>query len=1006
MKKKTITTIIPLLLICSCSPIENKDSSSSSCYESKDSSVSSISESTNSSSSESEISSYSSESSISSSSESSSSSSSSEERVVVGNIPLFYGASNVVIDKDISVSFNPYDSRWRVYAKDYEDGDLTNKIKLISNNVKEGVPGKYNVKYSITDKDKNEVYFTQNVEISNEENGKCIIDRIVYAIPAMKNMADIGLERCNKGDMQNLGIYLPKGSSATISYLDEDDHPLTTSFTNLTNTRKQNSFVNIAKNQTEATLQNVVSGTSYDCIPLITSPRLEDERSDKTYSYRLEYGKDVKPLTYYHYGDNEESFFSSWKENEHSFSLIDSEAIQFVVPFADIDKLVGVNKSFQTLDDSLTYFLNVVNRMDKMAGLSFETEDELDKNYRSKYLALADAGYTGAGAYYAGTYIAVCSSSISAMFSYGWGTLHEIGHGYQGNLGRGIGGNFTLRFGETGNNILAHYIQMDKNLYKASGNWMGGELKDIEENRNTARKAGTNIFEATGTYDYAQEKLYFIVNLLDAFGGEEVYGKLFSYYRHFLKENGTNYTIPDIYASFFYEKYNANIIPYLNGWKLDVSDSIKKKITRSNLLSYVIPSDVLSDTELSSYKANNQDALLYAPTSENVFEKEENLSLNVALNIDDLSKIEGKFIGLKHNGKFIKKIKIDSASLTLNSLYRGYFEVVFPAIDGYDMEEVNSIYLTEKDNSISQTYTKIETSFDHQSSLKLLGKVYQTVGFEMSFSNYYKLASLTFGGSNLGNQINWWKSNPDTVCASIKIKDSNDELLSDWTVKGQGYFSSLENRQSSIELEYGYKIEVYYYFGGQYINVYSKNSSNNKAIEAYSSKDNTKTFEVTEYGLKLLNEDNFDTKEVMYEVIKDDWIKEIRDIQESLNEESLSNRNEDIKIKNKIVTLYNRLEDKDKPQDIEELLNKIKRGGSPIITLKNVSLTINKGDNIDLYSLISIYDNEDFVIESNKDNVLISGEYDVAKERTYSIKYSVTDMDGNTSTVNLTLIVK
>lgn len=112
--------------------------------------------------------------------------------------------------------------------------------------------------------------------------------------------------------------------------------------------------------------------------------------------------------------------------------------------------------------------------MDQMAGLVFDWSDETNRNYRTKYVAVADKGYAGAGAYYNGDFIAVANqTSISAFFSYGWGTLHELAHGYQGYFGRGVGGGVNLCFNETGNNVLAYYIQMISHYIKTQPiGWM------------------------------------------------------------------------------------------------------------------------------------------------------------------------------------------------------------------------------------------------------------------------------------------------------------------------------------------------------------------------------------------------------------------------------------------------------------------------------------------------------------------------------------------------------
>ena len=56
--------------------------------------------------------------------------------------------------------------------------------------------------------------------------------------------------------------------------------------------------------------------------------------------------------------------------------------------------------------------------------------------------------------------------------------------------------------------------------------------------------------------------------------------------------------------------------------------------------------------------------------------------------------------------------------------------------------------------------------------------------------------------------------------------------------------------------------------------------------------------------------------------------------------------------------------------------------------------SFNKGESIDLYSLIKITDNEDFAIESNSENVSVITELDASVAGKYKVLYSVKDSDG------------
>ena len=63
------------------------------------------------------------------------------------NAPEFYGTTKVVIK--IGDSFDVNDAKYRIFARDFEDGDLTKKIELVSNTVDTTKTGSYTVQYAI-----------------------------------------------------------------------------------------------------------------------------------------------------------------------------------------------------------------------------------------------------------------------------------------------------------------------------------------------------------------------------------------------------------------------------------------------------------------------------------------------------------------------------------------------------------------------------------------------------------------------------------------------------------------------------------------------------------------------------------------------------------------------------------------------------------------------------------------------------------------------------------------
>ena len=108
----------------------------------------------------------------------------------------------------------------------------------------------------------------------------------------MNNMSMTGMERCNKGDRQMLGVYLPANSSLSIKNIDTgfDSNMTVTCFTN---TRAQNSILNIKSNNEYQYITNIRNSISYDCVPLLTSPRLSTEDIDKTFKIEIKYDNSV-----------------------------------------------------------------------------------------------------------------------------------------------------------------------------------------------------------------------------------------------------------------------------------------------------------------------------------------------------------------------------------------------------------------------------------------------------------------------------------------------------------------------------------------------------------------------------------------------------------------------------------------------------------------------------------------------------------------------------------------
>ena len=148
------------------------------------------------------------------------------------------------------------------------------------------------------------------------------------------------------------------------------------------------------------------------------------------------------------------------------------------------------------------------------------------------------------------------------------------------------------------------------------------------------------------------------------------------------------------------------------------------------------------------------------------------------------------------------------------------------------------------------------------------------------------------------------------------------------------------------------------------------------------------------------------TEAEKYEELKVEAIKVIEDYKAKATEEELNNKKTNAEEKTVVIEAYNKLKDEDKTP-YTEFINKVKQGGSPVITkVSNESLKYKEGTEIDLYSLITIKDNEDGEIKVNKDNVKVTTNLDTTKAGTYKVTYEVTDKDGNKTTLELQIVIE
>ena len=894
------------------------------------------------------------------------------------NAPMFYGATKITLQKGIIDEFDVLDARFRIFAKDFEDGDLTPYITH-SGEVKVNEVGEHEITYTVTDSHKNTTTLVVPVIVTEEEDTNIIVERTIYTTPSVWNMDLAEFSRCNYGDRQILGVYLSNNQSIKARIVSSES-ALAVNFFN--NDQYTESSMTISVTGEWVTLENRKDGIGYESVPLLRTTVLSKENTviNKSYVIELQYDETIEPLNYYHYLDNEQAFRSDWLKSGNRYGVIESETMLLVVPFLDMNYMTNYYRNgFTSLDKFLEYYQKVVEKMDEYVGLEFNPEKITNQNVRTKYVVKANRHGVGA-AYYAGDHVGVNNASMASFFEMNWGGLHELAHGYQGSLGKG-----EMLLGEVSNNIIGHYIQIDKSIYFHSGNWLG-ELSTIEENRNAQRLSGKTFLEVD-----EPSRLYVIINLLNTFEKGTTYGKLYSWYREQLYQ-GRRMTNQDAYVEGIAELYKVNIIPYMEAWGLKISDEAKANVYENNYPLMNILKDMVNDNTLQTVMSGEGIDRKYGLVSNQVLQKYSSEGkMSLQMDIDDMSQIQGKVIQIKDGKDIIKSIKIKNNQIE-ETLPVGTYFLQMPVINGYSYQYAYVQIKEDMENVHTYSYEKLEDiDYDNYLMFRVLGYNYDTIAYQLTFKEQYTKAEIRYPNQSAmsGNEY-------------VKIYDTKGDIVTEDIATG-GYFD-FNKGTHEITLEPGYVIEICY--PNKFANkVVVYNTLTNTIIPEYKAIGTITRYTVIENGIVREDMSEENAEDVAYAQLKVHLVSIIEAYKQKVTEEELQNKRINYEEKTQIIDAYNQLREQDKVP-YTSLINKIKQGGIPKITVIAPTLEFEKGTPIDVYAFIKAVDNEDGVIVIDKNSTVVKTNLKNEEAGTYFVTYEVLDSDNNigTKTIEITII--
>jgi len=946
------------------------------------------------------------------------------------NHPIFYGTSKASIPN--GETFDLKDARFRVFARDFEDGELTRDIQVVSNNVDTSIDGTYEVVYKAIDSHGNKTEFTQTIVVETGRT-KINLERVVYTLPSADNIHKIGVYRADNQDRQILGIYLSKNATAQIRSIDSDTDLSIQYYAN--DSWKEGSNTIIPKNGDWVTLKNeffvkdsdgknTTEKTSGNSVPLLQTIMLNDANNSLTKTFKVEVEFDVidessrsnegevRRLKFYYYKDDYDAFKSDWNVPSEDynkskntvdaddssyvdsiiydqFAVIDSYRVMIVADSWCFNKFQNYGANwFDTLDHHLEYYDKMIKRYNEILGLSLNPDKITDQNVESKNVVKPNAHGAG-GAYYSNNHIGVNFPSDYSFFERNWGGLHEVGHGYQGPFGKGT----QMNLGETSNNVLAVYVQRDKTIYQANGSWLG-EMSDVEIPANQIR-LDTHSWP---TKDYLNHRLYILMNLFDALEGADTYAKMYSWYRDKVINEDYTRENHDAYVESLADIYQINIIPYMEAWGLNISEIVKSNVYAKNYRLFNILGDQVHDDNLTNYLTSTNTSLKYALVDNSKL-KESGLTndLTINISIDNIDKLIGKRIILKDGSSIIKNVDITSSSVTITNVPLGTYYLQMPVLDNYLSDSTYAV-ITDQVNIMSYTYTKAE-DIDYTDYLTLAVKgTSNTYGYQIKFSDKYKMGTITLGLANMGNSTFY-----------VKIYDDNNNLIEDDKTdykhtdnKYYFHFDASNGKPAVKEviLDTGYVIEINRTEPSNKVDVL--NTAGDKITE-YNMTSTPTRYVLMDNGIKLESMTDEEAEETAYQVSKRNLVNTIEEYMDIATSSEIADKTKHSKIKTRVISAYNQLKEEDKTP-YTEFIKKLIKGGVPTLTYTGKT-TYDKSSNVDLMSLIKAIDSEDGNIDISTKNTTVTTSLDLNKNGVYTVKYSVTDSDGNTSTLEVDITV-
>ena len=761
-------------------------------------------------------------------------------------------------------------SRTRVYADDLEDGDLTGKI-VQTGKLDTTKPGTCTITRQVKDSDGRTVKLDTTVKVLDKNSASAEDKKVkmkLHTLPDASHLTNIGFNRGYYHDRQNLGIWIPADSEIRIRLVNAQEFGKRLKLEFMNDDSRTESSAFIPANGEWVTLKNTFTKDeteqSKDSVPFIVTPKGTDVQPVIEY----EWNEQFREIPVYRYGDSQAGFFKEWKESDDPFAIIEGSAATFLVPVIDRDHIIDSDYDttgkyyFHTIDEMLDWYAAFVDQYDKFAGLDYDAEEPYNQNVRSKFFIKANQNGIGQ-AYYTVDHSAYNGNSLKQYLYRHWLSLHEFGHGYEGNLAYR-----ELPLVETTNNIMGYYFESSYRSPDDFG-WLLSGFSGTREQRYAAlgKKAAdrrktslsfAGIVEGALHYDVS---LFMFTNMLDKLGPEKTVAAMHSLYRKSYYENGKEAASSDTIAESFSRSGGYNVLPYLESWHIHPSSKTENTIyDMDQPMLYYLKDLIPDDAECEQVRSKlGLDGIYSLVSTGELASTGYKSRVSIQIEMDDLEQIRNKYILIKDGSDIVKKLPVTGKTLE-TELPVGIYEVELPVPKGMGYRYGNE-YLTASKGNVTKTVTyKKEQGNPLADDVKI-----RLLGLSDSI---VAEASVDTGSHKLTWTINGIKPHEgfQDVYISIRVTSQDGKELFNRSMKGN---EKAVSGSTEMDFPAGAKLEIYHKEAGGRLVFVSKDTGETLSSYRVSGNDRTITYVMTENGLMQTDWDESERKNAYMDYLMD-----------------------------------------------------------------------------------------------------------------------------------------